>query len=842
MPLNEKQSESKKRPGTWSMNWSNSIQGRKKKLKTDHHYAQKASELNADADTLSPLATGSTAGAGGQVEETVLSEKTKPRDSGYNPSKSQKMYNLAMKSELLKRGKSLSVSPSRPLHSARYTPSSPHRTIAQAFLSPRRSRVQTKCTSSSITASPNGDQKNTAEYRRSLPRVAKGSPLRSTSLVAKNYKHVKPSYTSEYAYYNSQIKVVVDTDGKEEQLERNDSTGSTSYAMNDGTSSRTLRALKRARSPDFSFEIKKELVEVAVSELGTAEKYNGNEGRQDNQSEEEEKNTSFSLENNSNSSFRADSPIYELKSKSKREGDAKERCINSDLVDVIESVKRDDGIIVDAEEHIVLQNDRQELNTPCSGALERQLPSCGILDYASPLTELSDEPSEDSQELKNDSSRSRAIDDPVSSGTVPPVQDDLLSLVHPSTPKREGADDLSNRRDRLVSSEPCAYNALLASSLLGIKAAACALRTLAVQNENREMDLELYTNNLDQNDMRDKEGSPSSISSRHHSRSLSTSTSPTSVDEHQTEAEIEVGEDESKSCQNDQIGDEPVPDPTMKVPTVQIDSPSNGGLIDSTFDDVREAIDHAISKAAPRASKSNSSGFLHPRSAPAPVSRTTQAVLSSKIEAGLSTTAEYDENEEDLADSLFRINMPSPRMISASLPGNTPPNRSSSSSNTNVQHSGLERSDSVESVLWSRSTALQAENAILKFRGKECCLIPEREDLTQTKLSYHNYNSSLDVSLIKQSIGNNKNSFEVHPPTPEKWKEYERLTPDDYVNYDLPLLSKMTFSTSLISSAGVIADYGNRYMEPILSVYREGGISVIEESPTASPSDMVFSP
>lgn len=201
---------------------------------------------------------------------------------------------------------------------------------------------------------------------------------------------------------------------------------------------------------------------------------------------------------------------------------------------------------------------------------------------------------------------------------------------------------------------------------------------------------------------------------------------------------------------------------------------------------------HATSKFFPE--------YLHPVSSPALCPLPDDPVIK-----------DDPSSEEDLAELLFRINMPSPRAMLAGLPtGYTPDSRQTSRLQAR-RNSGLSRVDSVESVLWSRSTALQAELPSLKFPGSSVPVISDEKTLssqTSSMTCFHEEgtgNHPLHQANYHYNINNSHQPFEIQPPVPENWKVHEIFSPVKNVFEELKMSSMQSLTLS-----GVIADYGDR--------------------------------
>lgn len=770
-----------KRPGVWSLDWS-AGETTKKKAKTVDTV-----DDSPPLKTTSPSRLPKNAIRHKKEEVQPAGPSNEKRSSRKNDKSPLVNQSILQSAKTFQNTKNVPVLPPRFLHSARtHSKASTQRAIKQASLPPYRFRLQSKRTTfPAIPASPTGKQEKRLIAGRSLSRGARDlSP--STSSTSKTGQQLKTRRISEFAHYNAQIKVIADS-GEEEDGHIAAEAITPTVETVDGTSSRTLRAFRRARSPDTSPEIKKELIEIALHDFG--KKLKEEKETQNNQKDEREEHMAVECHETSSSCLGMACPDSQIKGSSVIDGGMNPTFESPDPAEKDQLVEQDDNAAIHLPEIEDLTiGSAEEPNTIGSSApvLQEQALSIGeTSDCVSPTTLLDDGPQGVSQEPGH-ASHSRACSlEPVVNEFPSPAPD--AGVACPLTPRQEST-SRKDKHTKVSSSEPCVYNALLASSLLGIKAVSL-LHPATDQEQLQKVEMKMDYSECKETEAEDKEESPYSDTSKNHVRNSSTSTIPISVLEDEDDMDTQEEDDDYHSVQEVQ---ESFSDASVNVPTLLIDSLHGDYLANDVADGNHEKIGNALLKAQPEALNPCELAFLHPLSFP---------------------KMEFDEYD-DLAESLYKINMPSPRTIYTGLPGNTPPNNLNSVKKSTQNSNGFERSESVQSVLWSRSTGLQGESAILKFKGKECCLIPEpeAEDLVHGSSCYN-----LNINHHAASSKRSDNTFDAHPATPQKWKEHEKtLTLDDYENYDLPLLQRMTLP-------GVIADYGNKDAEPILSAYQEGG-------------------
>lgn len=525
--------------------------------------------------------------------------------------------------------------------------------------------------------------------------------------------------TSEFAYYNSKIQSV---DGYED-------------TMNDdgpGTSARSLRAFKRAKSPDAECEVKKEKLERCFDD----------ESR--------------------------DTP----KSRGEKSIDT------TPIANWVEmpSTPRASFSISDAD--VVPEN---SINNKAA-KLE--------------LTTLRPEPVKDSScaSRPNQSILHRTYNTHpgrVSLRTAMLVKEQLETSLSPSA-KLEGIE--TARRERFPASEPCVTRASHAASVLQLDVLASPMAVLPQatdfeadpspsgvhSSEPVAMEMELADDiSVVEVNATDKDVNSVETGARDHSRSLSPATSPTSV--HKDEAPKNLEDVEIQVAAHETTADLDLAE-YRDVPILDVEPASPVVETGIAAEDIH---DERLSTSERRPSQSFYPQYLHPLSSPAfpPIPDDAMSNTDGKMDVD-----DLDYNE------LFQINMPSPRTMYAGLV-HTPHFDAGPPNTTTTKNTGLSRLDSVESVLWSRSIDLQAEKANLKFAGSECHIIPESKQSQFISIEPH-YDGMLERADARRRAHTGPVSyrpFEPQPPIPETWRPYE-IFPLNQVDLKMPIWHSMTLA------------------------------------------------
>lgn len=529
---------------------------------------------------------------------------------------------------------------------------------------------------------------------------------------------------SEFTHFNSKIKSVIEEDGDEDEFYQQGDIEYLPPAVQDcGTSMRLLRALKRAKSPDFGgVEIKQEMIETFL----------------DSKAE----NTKAEARENGGTMVQLDSRLPAL-------SDAMPRTPRS-------SAHND-------EEQDSASRTSSELSSLGSEPL---------------LTEPEDLP----QDEQGDTQKAAT-----------PIFNAVSVVRHfpfggPSTPREESISKKAEK-DRLVASEPCVSSVAYATTILGMND--LSTRQIPYQNNKIQDELEEDAGDIE-GEAGEDDGARAKLENR-----ISSSASIVSSNDNKVPTDL-IQQTISAACSPGKI-DTVDTDDTQMVPTLKIDSAS-------PIDTDTVQTDRQGQAICPQ--------YLHPLSSSAFTSD----------QSGVLSKQEPDD--DDLVDSLLEIYMPSPRTMHAGLPyvisENTTKSPDISISKTN---SGLERSDSECSVLWSRSTALQADSANLKFRGKDCPIIPEftvfnthnTRHATVEKHTYSEHTIFTSSSSSFASPAATSTPFDPCPATPKKWKENELLTPDGF-HLQMPLLQSMTLAGVFVGNYRSSTYATRQSHEPFMTV------------------------